>query len=207
MGLDAKRLKGKLYAWIWHEGHMTKWRYGRAGNEHVMIIPVVRKYNWQWIWTLNSAEGSSKHMRANEKCRLKDKKTESDRDHQCARRAVWQWQKVLRTAHMVGASVGHPGRQTGGLRVHLELSPDTASRQGGSGSQPSSHTYKAFTGNTEQQRQIQTSTIANREGEIGLAIKCVVSSLQRTATARFVGQLKITCACNMYWIMFPQKIN
>lgn len=45
---------------------------------------------------------------------------------------------------MVGASVGQPGRQTGGLSVHLELSTDRALRQGCSGSQPGSHTYTAF---------------------------------------------------------------
>lgn len=130
--------------------------------QKIQIMPVVRKYKWQRIWQLYSAKFSPKHMREIEKCRLKDKEAESDRDHQCTWRAAWQWQKVLRTAHMVGASVGHAGRQTGGLSVHLELSPDGASRQGGSGSQPSSHTYNAFTGNTEQQRQIQTSTIAER---------------------------------------------
>lgn len=45
---------------------------------------------------------------------------------------------------MVGASVGQPGRQTGGLSVHLELSTDRTLRQGGSGSQPASHTYAAL---------------------------------------------------------------
>lgn len=48
--------------------------------------------------------------------RLKDKEAQrqSERDHQCTWRAVWQRQKVVRAAHMVGASGGHPGRQTGG---------------------------------------------------------------------------------------------
>lgn len=41
---------------------------------------------------------------------------------------------------MVGASVGHPGRQTGGLSMHMELSADRDLRRGGSGSQPASQT-------------------------------------------------------------------
>lgn len=45
---------------------------------------------------------------------------------------------------MVSASVGQPGRQTGGLSVHLELGTDRALRQGCSGSQPASHTYTTF---------------------------------------------------------------
>lgn len=45
---------------------------------------------------------------------------------------------------MVGASVGQPGRQTGGLSVHLELSTDGALRRGCSGSQPARRTYTAF---------------------------------------------------------------
>ena len=45
---------------------------------------------------------------------------------------------------MVGARVGQPGRQTGGLSVHLELSTDRALRECYSGSQPASHTYTTF---------------------------------------------------------------
>lgn len=45
---------------------------------------------------------------------------------------------------MVGASVGQPGRQTGGLSMHLELSTDRVLREGCSGSQPASHIYTTF---------------------------------------------------------------
>lgn len=82
---------------------------------------------------------------------------------------------------MVGASVGQPGRQTGGLSVHLELSTDRALRQGCSGNQPASHTYTTFMlPATCLQRKIQTSTCTSTitESEMSLAIKCVVSSLQ-----------------------------
>lgn len=50
---------------------------------------------------------------------------------------------------MVGVRVGQPGRQTGGLSVHLEPNTDRALRQACSGSQPASHTYTAFTVDAE----------------------------------------------------------
>lgn len=42
---------------------------------------------------------------------------------------------------MVGASVGQPGRQTGGLSMHPELSTDRTLREGCSGSQPASQPH------------------------------------------------------------------
>lgn len=92
-------------------------------------------------------------------------------------------------AHMVGASVGQPGRQTGGLSMHLELSTDRAWRQGCSGHQPASHTYATF-----MLLSILSNLFTNRDSdehcsrasEISLAIKCVLSRLQGSGTVSFI---------------------
>lgn len=90
---------------------------------------------------------------------------------------------------MVDASVGHPGRQTGGLSVHLELSTDRALRQGVSGSQPASHTYTTFM-LLLIRCNLFTKTNSDKqysgESEISLAIECVVSNLQGIETVRFI---------------------
>lgn len=112
----------------------------------------------------------------------------SDRDHQWTWRVVWQWQKVLRMAHMVGASVGHPGRQTGGLSVHLELGADRTLRQGCSGRPPASHTHTHTHASfmlLSIRCNLFTATDSDRqcsgESEISPRDKtCVLSSLQAT---------------------------